>query len=126
MRRKHLRDRLWAALLSAHDPHIGVVRVPDIRVGVNWWKGMAGYEVRARDRFGDLGVALGRTKDGTVLLIVGGPGAFEVPSSDLQCQAPTRTARLVDPWGNAIGLAEQSGEDQRPRPHLRFSQEERS
>ena len=116
MRRTHRYDSLWAALLSSRDTQIGVARVPDVHIGVSWWKGMVGYRVRVRDRFGDLDVALGKTSDGTPLFIVGGPGAWEVASPDLRRQEADGAQVLLDPWGNTVCLGRRDANVQnRPR-----------
>jgi len=126
MRRMHLQDGVWAALLSTPGAQIDVIRAPDVHSGESWWKEMAGYRVRGRDRFGDLGLALGKTKDGTILLVVGGPGAMEVPLSGRHHRPPTtRTRTLVDPWGNAVGLDSRSDEIHSLPPRHRLSQRDR-
>jgi hypothetical protein len=109
MRRILRQDAIWAALLSSRDNRVAVVRVPDIRAGVSWWKRMVGFRARTRVRFGDLCVVMGRTSDHTNLLIVGGPGALEIPSADLPRQfPPLRTRAIVDPWGNTVILTGES------------------
>ncbi len=106
MRRMYSKDRLWAGLLSTSGPQGGVIRVPDLFAGIDWWHSTAGFQVRARGRFGDLDVALGGTRSGTTLLIVGGPGALECPSCELDDRILDAAAMtVIDPWGNVAAIA---------------------
>jgi hypothetical protein len=94
---------LWACLLSGTESP--VLRVPELRPALRWWRAAAGARVVARGRLGDLRIAVLALEGGSVAVMVGGPGALEAPLSRTRSAAVTDHRRTMgDPWGNTVTL----------------------
>lgn len=95
----------WAEILSRPSGHL--LRVPQFAAGLRWWRAATDGEVIMRRRLGDLRVALLSVSgvEGGVVIVVGGPGALEIPQADdlLDSGHPSRRA-ITDPWGNTLTI----------------------
>ncbi|WP_106814526.1 hypothetical protein [Microbacterium timonense] len=93
--------QLWAGLLSeSGNP---VLRVPELRSALRWWRAATGARIVAKGRLGDLRIAVLDLAGGTLAVMVGGPGALEAPLSPTQIPTAFDDRRTVgDPWGNTV------------------------
>lgn len=97
---------LWAHLL-AQSPE-PVLRVPDLRSALRWWREATAARIVLRGRLGDLRIAVLEFEEAaeSLVVMVGGPGALEAPSShaDLPVDpgAGADGRALSDPWGNTL------------------------
>jgi len=96
---------LWASLLS--QSCTPVLRVPELRPALRWWRAAAGARVVVKGRLGDLRIAVLDLErhGGTLVVLVGGPGALEADTRVDQTSAGVVAENVVDdPWGNAVVL----------------------
>ena len=96
------RDDLWASLLCGSGTP--VLRVPELRPALRWWRSAVRARVLLRGRLGDLRIVVADLEalGGMLVVIVGGPGAIEsvcsAPADDLRGHEPA----IADPWGNTL------------------------
>lgn len=109
LKKSQIDEMTFAAMLAGQARADAVIRVPEIRSGLKWWKGAARCHVVAQWHCGDLDVSLVRatTQKTATLLVVAGPGAFEYAETDEGAEPPRddRT-QILDPWGNGITFGE--------------------
>ena len=94
---------LWAHLLVQECYR--VLRVPELRPALRWWRAATGARVTLKGRLGDLQIAVLQldSRHGEPVVVVGGPGALEVSLADTTYLTRGGTGRAIDdPWGNRL------------------------